>query len=419
MQKSRTSIFDTIKSKLGAGSSSRKQNTDGGTQVKDQAADHGKGSDAENYWNKRMWGGTTGDESQKKPPQGTGSWTDAPSGRDISFIDPGAVEYFVKSAIMSGRMLKGTETGVEDTLERFGMMGQDGTITVAAALLFGKPNDVVDGSGIKIGEFSATGELLREELIDLPLIMQPDAVMMALVERYTPNTFEYVGARRNTVNPYPCTAIREAVVNAIVHKQYSYGEPILIKVNANYIEIYNPGELPERWVAEDLVRKHHSVRRNRRIAEVFYEAGFSESWGKGIGMMCEACKANGNPPPEFMVRHGGLEVVFGVRSAEYVDDESQSDLDSPEEELSDVSSYGASDCASLLFANLNLSVSEAVICRVIVKNPRITASEMSHLSGLSERQIYRITKSLTERGIIRREGSRKNGSWKFIDRVSL
>jgi len=65
-----------------------------------------------------------------------------------------------------------------------------------------------------------------------------------------------------------------------------------------------------------------------------------------------------------------------------------------------------------------MTESEALICRLIAENVRITAGEMSSVSGLSERHIYRLTKSLSEKKIIRREGSRKSGSWKLNDETS-
>ena len=346
-------------------------------------------------------GKAVGDMPTDLLPIASSSWTDSFSDKTVSYVDKNAIDYFVRSARSSGRMAEGTDPDPDSVLKEFGMVGPDGNITLAAALLFGKPNDAVNGSIVKIGEFSDKGELLREELIDLPVIMQPDAAVKALFERYIPDTLADAGAGVNAVNKYSHKAIREAVVNAIVHKQYERREPVLISVNADSIEIYNPGQLPDGWVAEDLVTKHHSVRRNERMAEVFRQAGLLGSWGNGISMMCKESEKNGNPIPEFTVRQFGLEVMFRSNDISHVPESSSSDLDALDRDAGPGS-------------NSRLSVSEAMVCRLISENEGITAREMSFESGLSERHIYRITKDLSERGIIRREGSRKSGLWRLI-----
>jgi len=359
-------------------------------------------------------------------PTASTSWTDIMSDKTSVYIDKNAIEYFVRSAKFSGRIFDGMDSDQDSILREFGMINNSGKITVAAALLFGKPNDVVNGSIVRIGEFSDSGELLREDFIELPVIMQPDAVVKTLFEKYVPDSFVYQGTKKKVINRYSQKAIREAVVNAIIHKQYERREPVLITVSPNSIEIYNPGQLPSGWVAEDLVRKHHSIRRNEGMAKVFHEAGFLGLWGRGIGTMCEACRENGNPLPEFTVLFSGLEVLFKANSISSYPDVSLSDSDSCDlssESESQQNSSGisaGSDVSSspdpLAKPRLDphLSNSEAVICRMISEHDRITASEMSSASGLSERHIYRITKDLSERGIIVREGSRKNGSWKLI-----
>ena len=366
--------------------------------------------------------GSSADKApDKEPPVSIGtSWTDSLSHMGMASIDRDAINYFIKTERQAKGMPESAYPEPEAVLRKFGMISSDGRVTQAAVLLFGKPNNEIDGSIVKIGEFSDEGELLREEIINLPVIMQPDAVTKALFEKYIPDTFEYAQVRRSVVNRYPHKAIREAVVNAIIHKQYESHEPVLIKVSANYVEIYNPGDLPKKWAAEDLVKKHHSVRRNKGMAAVFHEAGFSESWGKGIGMMLEACKKNGNPPPEFIVRHGGLEILF---EANIIKQTQASQSDPQQSDALEESTYqegvpAEGDIPVMKPRPERLSASETVVCKMIAENEKVTASEMSSLSGLSERHIYRIIKDLSERGIIRREGSKKKGSWKLNDRSS-
>ena len=88
----------------------------------------------------------------------------------------------------------------------------------------------------------------------------------------------------------PEEALREALLNALCHKQYQSGVPIQISVYEDKLYIANCGCLPENWTLENLMSKHASSPYNPNIAHVFYLAGFIESWGRGIEKICSAVK---------------------------------------------------------------------------------------------------------------------------------
>ena len=81
---------------------------------------------------------------------------------------------------------------------------------------------------------------------------------------------------------YPKDAIREALLNAIAHKDYSGGVPIQISVYKDKVMIWNEGQLPEDWTIETLVAKHSSKPYNPDIAMAFYRSGYIESWGREL-----------------------------------------------------------------------------------------------------------------------------------------
>jgi predicted HTH transcriptional regulator len=93
--------------------------------------------------------------------------------------------------------------------------------------------------------------------------------------------------------------LREAVINAITHKDYSSGIPIQIKVFEDRVIIWNQGELPHNWSVENLTSVHQSIPFNPSIAEVFFRAGFIESWGRGIDTIVNLSTAYGNDAPRF------------------------------------------------------------------------------------------------------------------------
>ncbi|RCV62837.1 ATP-dependent DNA helicase RecG [Methanophagales archaeon] len=79
--------------------------------------------------------------------------------------------------------------------------------------------------------------------------------------------------------PFPRPALREALLNAVVHKDYSNGVPIQISVYDDKIVLWNDGQLPENWTIETLKQKHPSKPYNPDIANAFFRAGLIEAWG--------------------------------------------------------------------------------------------------------------------------------------------
>jgi ATP-dependent DNA helicase RecG len=101
-------------------------------------------------------------------------------------------------------------------------------------------------------------------------------------------------------------------LNAIVHRDYSTGIPIQIKVFPNEVIIYNDGGLPEAWTLDDLLGQHRSRPRNPGIANAFFRSGQIETWGRGIEKIEEACRAEGQPPPVFKAKPHEISVSFPI-----------------------------------------------------------------------------------------------------------
>lgn len=108
----------------------------------------------------------------------------------------------------------------------------------------------------------------------------------------------------------PEDALREALLNALCHKQYQSGVPIQISVYEDKLYIANCGCLPENWTLENLMRKHASSPYNPYIAHVFYLAGFIESWGRGIEKICSACQKDGVPLPVYTINPSDIMIEF-------------------------------------------------------------------------------------------------------------
>jgi predicted HTH transcriptional regulator len=194
--------------------------------------------------------------------------------------------------------------------------------TVGGILLFGKrrtqlyPDAVIDA-----GRFAGSD---RRAFVDSARFEEPlpTAVQyaMAFIKRNIANRLTVGEVRHVEVWQYPIEAVREILVNAVVHADYSpSGSAIRVSIFDERIEIDSPGTLLPGLTVED-VRRGVSRTRNRVIARVFRELGMIEQWGTGIPRAIEACRSAGLPDPEIEELGFGLRVTLrAARQAAEVD----------------------------------------------------------------------------------------------------
>jgi ATP-dependent DNA helicase RecG len=97
--------------------------------------------------------------------------------------------------------------------------------------------------------------------------------------------------------PVPRAALREALLNALVHRDYAVTAPVQIRVYENRLRMWNPAVLPEGWTLDTLLSAHSSSPYNPAIANAFFRAGEIEAWGRGVERIFAACEAAGSPKP--------------------------------------------------------------------------------------------------------------------------
>lgn len=111
--------------------------------------------------------------------------------------------------------------------------------------------------------------------------------------------------------PVPPEALREIILNAVMHRDYSDpGSYVAIAVFDDRIEIRSVGSLPRGITAETLSGPHRSIPRNPLIAEVFHRTGAVEIWGRGTNRVIEVCESQGIEPPTFEEKAGAVYVTF-------------------------------------------------------------------------------------------------------------
>ncbi len=104
--------------------------------------------------------------------------------------------------------------------------------------------------------------------------------------------------------------IREAIVNAVAHRDYTSAGAVQVSVFADRVEVWNPGTLPSSLTTESLRHPHGSIPRNHRICEVLFLARYIEKYGTGTLMMIRESLAHNLPEPDFSQRGGEFTVAL-------------------------------------------------------------------------------------------------------------
>jgi ATP-dependent DNA helicase RecG len=184
--------------------------------------------------------------------------------------------------------------------------------TVAGIVLFGIERDrTVPDAWIQAGRFA---DVDRTDIIDTarfdgPPLEELDNVMH-FIRRHTRNAITIDGLTRTEHPEYPLQAVREALVNAVAHADYSQlGAPIRVSIFADRLESESPGVMPYGLTIDD-VRSGLSRLRNHAIGRVMNELELVEQWGSGIPRMTRACRDAGLAEPEFVEVAGRLRVVL-------------------------------------------------------------------------------------------------------------
>lgn len=181
--------------------------------------------------------------------------------------------------------------------------------TKAGLLLFGtNPGDFLPQSVIKAEVHS--GARVTTEDISKPLLWQPKTLWHFL-SQYLRTYTEIRGFTRVAVPIIPQESIREAIVNAIVHRDYNNNAHIIVQAYDDHMIIKSPG-LPPQPTTLQTIRNldAHPYSRNPRIAQTFYHMGLMEERGWGLRKMHDLLVKQGFPPPDFNFVNGFFEVTL-------------------------------------------------------------------------------------------------------------
>ncbi len=210
--------------------------------------------------------------------------------------------------------------------------------------------------------------------------------VMKFVRLYSKVAYRFTGMpQRENIYEYPFEAIREAVINSVMHKYYfEHGHNNILKFFPDRIRIENYWQEPPNFILGETV-----FRRNHIIADLFSRIHFGEKMGSGFERIKEICKKENTPFPEIEFNENYFYVTFR-QSHEY--------LKLAEEET----------------AQKTTQKTTQKILEIIKENPGITKKELASAIGISENGIKYHIDNLKKKRLLKRVGPDKGGYWEVL-----
>jgi ATP-dependent DNA helicase RecG len=241
-------------------------------------------------------------------------WENQPAeGYSTDDLDTEEIDRSVRAAIHCGR-LESQPSHPLDSLDRF-QLRVDGQLLRAAVVLFGRKfMTYYPQCTVRLARFTGTDKtefLDHRQLHGHAFQILDEAMHFILRNIPIAGRFEPGKLERQDIPLYPPLALREALVNAICHRDYTIaGGAIFVAIYDDRLEVTSLGLLPPGITVADLKRDHASRLRNPLIAGVFYRRGLIEQWGRGTQKIVSWCLAAGQPEPEFEEQAGAVVVRF-------------------------------------------------------------------------------------------------------------
>jgi len=304
--------------------------------------------------------------------------------RDLNILDESTIENFKCYAVDRIPSIVRERDSVT-ILQKLNLI-ENQNLKRAVILLFGKdPQLFYSHACVKIGRFLTDTDIQTTDIVKGNLFQQLENSLEILRTKYLQSNIKFEGIHRRDILEYPYEALREAIINALIHRDYWGFSQIQIRVYPDKLIIMNAGRLPPEVPVEKLKTNHLSMPRNRLLASIFYYAGFIEAWGRGTTMIVEKCVAQGLPEPDFIEDSGVMTVMF----------------------LQDV-------FTGENLRKKGLTDRQITAVRYVKEKNKITNKEYQVLCELKKRQATDDLKDLENKGILERIGITGKGTYYIL-----
>ena len=313
----------------------------------------------------------------------TARWENRPAdGWDASRLDSREIVLTLEESIRRGRIDDPGTRAPMEILRGLGLLVGGNRLSRAAVVLFCKDEEQQPDFPqlqLKVARFKGVS---RDEFLDNRQFHGNAFALMRRAERFLIESLPIAGRivpgrmEREDTPLLPVEALREALANAFVHRDYAIGGgSVGVALYDDRLEIISIGDLHFGLTPEALFREHESKPWNPMIARTFYRRGITETWGRGTLKIVRLMREAGNDPPEVALRQGAVIVTFGLPG--------KTPGKTPDQ-----------------------------ILRLLTENPDQSIPQLAALMGKSERAIERAISALRKSDRLERIGPAKGGHWK-------
>jgi len=249
-------------------------------------------------------------------------WERQPAlGIDISDLDDREID--LTRVAYRDRSIRGSRksTGLAEFLAELNVV-TSGQVLNSAAILFANDDVALPQSRVRIAAFeTAERSEFRENRFLQGNLFSIFEQIAAFLDRHLPSSSTFTDFRRHDQIAIPPFVVREGVMNALVHRDYSQVQAnTTVALHPDRLEIWNPGHLPEGISPETLARTRVSRPPNPDIAHVAFLRGLVEQWGSGTGRIVDECRKAGLGPPKWESVAGGVRLTVFTAPGEAHDD---------------------------------------------------------------------------------------------------
>ena len=304
-------------------------------------------------------------------------------GITINDLDEERIRNAVRLGIAGGRINASAEGATVETLLGKLKLLNDGKPTNAAVMLFGKNTDDYPQLLMRMACFKGND---KNEFLDNN---RQYGNFFDLLDAGTAFCFrnlrlsgKIVGMRREEQLEIPAEALREALINALCHRDYSNPRAsVSLAIYSDRVEIVNPGRFPAQLTPENIKRQHDSYPYNIKIAQVLYQTTYLENWGSGVMRMMDLCKVQHMANPDYQLGENTVTIIFRRRN------DSQND------------------------SQKSLNERQKKIVMLMRNDQHISVSSIAVKLSLSAPTVYREIEKINTVSELYWDGSSKTGHW--------
>ena len=228
-----------------------------------------------------------------------------------SFVDIPIKEIEFDEELIKKYTASGNYKDVDDFLQQIRQI-KDEKVTKAGYLCFAKRNELFSNAVIKIARFdgNTVTKFIDRKNIESNLISAIDEILEFIKKHIDQGLIHHRSGKEEMKWDYPLDALREAIINAILHRDYNDTGNIQVRVFEDWLEIWSSGALPSELNLDRILYEDRTILRNSNLAMIFQSLGLVDNWGTGFKRMNDACLENGNPEPIYSQKAGAFVVTM-------------------------------------------------------------------------------------------------------------